>query len=479
MDCGIASGAGTLQHTSKPVRHWTSRLARFLTEASLVFGLAGCASVTPSASPAVSPTTSAVATSVTPAPIASPAVSAGPLTSLPPVPTGEWTGLNWIAIPDGQVPRSPVILLDPAHPLPYDNDVELFAWSRGYVDFIWDEGARTTVPWASSDGLHWQAGSKLDMSALVSQIPAWATRCALRVFQTGSGSGLVEGPAGLLVVGSLECAGTDPATASQGWTSTDTMWLSADGLSWSATGYRGAVVTALTGSSAGYLAVVSADRGNRIDQGVLTSTDGKTWHKMTHLPNGLIAYQPISVDALAGGFVMTASVTTKGSGSATGWEIAGAWWSADGLAWTRALLPDAFADASAYGSLYRLGDGKLLLYEGTADAQGGGFTFSVWTSGDGRTWKPCADTSTLVGPLGGFVVLAGGGHSLVLAFDYYRKEATSLATFDSDMNLVQLKQSQTGDVPPLNDSWFAVLGPRGLLATLDGSHFWIGVPTAS
>ena len=374
------------------------------------------------------------------------------------------------------MPRSPVIPLDSVSPLRYDNDVELFAWSRGYVNFIWDEQARTTVPWTSSDALHWQAGPTLDMSALVSQIPAWATRCALRVSETGSGSGLVEGPAGLLVVGALQCSGIDPATASEGWMSTDTMWLSADGLSWSATGYRGAVVTALAGNSAGYVAMVRADRGNRIDQRVLTSTDGRTWHKMTHLPSGLIAYQPISVGALAGGFVLTGSVTTKGTGSATEWQTAGAWWSANGIAWTRVPLPDALTEATAYGGLYRLGGGRLLLFEGTADAQGGTFTFAVWTSGDGRTWKPCADTGTLVGPNANFVVLAGSARSLVMAFDGF--SVTSLATFDGDMNLVQLVQRQTGDVLNLDDSWFVALGPRGLLVTFDGSQYWIGVPTA-
>ena len=104
------------------------------------------AGIGPTATP--SPTDTPESTP-TPTPTPTPTAN-GTYPSLPAVPAGNWTGLDWFTVPTGALPPA----MGTYGPGGFIN---LFGWSRGYVDFVWD-GDHSVVPWASADGLHWQAG---------------------------------------------------------------------------------------------------------------------------------------------------------------------------------------------------------------------------------------------------------------------------------------------------------------------------------
>ena len=116
-----------------------------------------------------------------------------------------------------------------------------------------------------------------------------------------------------------------------------------------------------------------------------------------------------------------------------------------------------------------IGDHTLVAVE---RAWGAGATLEgplSWTSRDGQAWTPLTD-------------YPADWHSVVPVWDrgliYVPRTSQTdamLSVIDGGLSLVQL--SQIGALPWSGNTQLLV-GPTGLLATDDGSRFWIGVPTA-
>jgi hypothetical protein len=427
----------------------------------------------PAASPSATPSatvTSSPSLSPSPSPSLSP-TPAGTLPTLPSVPTGQWTGLTWFSVPEGYGPPAPGANGQGSY-------INLFGWSRGYVDFVWD-GAHSVTPWASADGLHWQAGPKLPPGDMPFEFPALTTDVATSCrFEVDS---WVEASAGLLAHGSIRCdLDTYSAAYSAIYSST---WTSTDGLTWSvATGVPDGELSA---GGAGYI-VTDGQR-------VWTSGDGRAWEQGTvpdaALPQGVRWGSPIAFKA---GFLI--GPETIG----TQWPFtvnfpkgttAGIFWSADGRSWTRQDPPGR---RSGLASIWmeKMDDGTVLLREETADPTTGMLSLTAWTTSDGRSWRPVASWNDY-GPISVRAVTVGGvftpncfalavnGHAVVTHLD---QGTFDVSIFDPSGPRLLLPQ-YAGEWPASlspggSDGRSMALGPAGLLAIWQGSNYWIGVPTA-
>jgi hypothetical protein len=421
--------------------------------------------VTPTYPPV--PTDSPAPVDATPTP--NPTAPLGPLPSVAPVPDGTWTSIKWIAIPRGHAPA-----VKPA--ADFETNATLDGWSHGYVEFVWDPAKVTVVPWVSADGLTWKSGTKLDISGWAAVIKQQNAKfdgpINCRFWQTG----FEEGPATLLLRGSIAC---DIGCASPSWFSPEKMWTSTDGFAWTpidiaATfGKNGA--GAISGGSSGF---VSLD---------WSSTDGRTWRKNGRpaeaSTKGTTLGSPV---AIAGGFIIPGTVLVH-AGSATpacaytfdpGKDPptyrAGMWWSADGTTWTRETLPGTTAEPLVQVTLSRLNDTTVLATQTTytADFSTTG-PVAAWISHDGKTWTLLP--SGMVATLTSCQVLEGRNVGLLYTtfYDDQFNDVYRLMAMDGNQSRVL---PQTGDVPTPG-TWQMALGPTGLLVTLDGSRAWLGVPT--
>jgi hypothetical protein len=464
---------------------------------------------TETASPSPSPTPSPTAfwtpdLALTPSPTVAPddnptdatptpPLPKGPLPSVGPVPTGNWTGIKWIAIPGGHSPAIPPYTED------YTVNDTLEGWSQGYLELMWNPYNRTLTPWVSTDGLNWSSGSRIDISLWSAQFKGYdqgldaADRadCGFEVVQ------FEEGPANLLLRGKVACSGGCGGP----WYTTETMWSSTDAKSWTPIDmpkiFGAGGIGPISGGSSGFVALgASHDK-----QTIWTSSDGQNWEPgalpPAALATGSWANDPAS---FAGGFVLPGVVLeAKGHGfvppnhsdygygggytdggcvgrSPTDFSMyrAAIWWSPDGSTWTRATLSGTTAASSVDMEIYRIDDHTLIAQQiaSTEDR-----VLTSWISTDGKSWMRLVSRfpellpwQLIVGRTRGFIYdygWAGGEVSTI--------PATTLSVFTPDFRMADLKQ--TGDAPWI-DEWQTALGPTGLLVTEDGSQFWIGVPTA-
>ena len=413
---------------------------------------------------------------IDPTPTPNPTAPRGPLPSVGPVPAGTWTSIKWIAIPRGHSPA-----VKPA--ADYETNASLDGWSHGYVEFVWDPAKVTVMPWVSADGLTWKSGTKLDISgwaAVIRQQNAtYQGPLNCRFWQTG----FEEGPATLLLRGSIGC---DIGCASPSWFSPEKMWTSTDGFAWTpidvaATfGKNGA--GAISGGSSGFVSLG------------WNSTDGRTWRKngtpAEASKKGTTLGNPV---AIAGGFIIPGTVLVHGGNATPGCAYtfdpgkdpptyrAGMWWSADGTTWTRETLPGTTAEPLVEVTLARLNDNTLLATQTTytADFSTPG-PVAAWISHDGKTWTllPAGMVATLTGSQ-----ILDGRNVGLLSTIY--DDAQSNQMYNPMYKLMALDGNQirvlpqTGDVPTVSQllGWQMALGPTGLLVTLDGSRAWLGVPT--
>lgn len=408
-----------------------------------------------------------------------------PLPTVGPVPAGQWTGMYWIDIPGGNSPTVPV-----QTGVPGREDapgVTLEGWSKGYVEFVWDAHARTVTPWASPDGLSWRQGARLDISAWTGYLktydaanngsdPQYHDNCS---FSVGN---FQQGPATLLVQGfvicnpSIECSG--------GYDNSHVIWTSSDGLAWT----PGTLPytdpdheDTISGGTGGFIGL---DRSTSQPK-IWVSSDGQGWRQgglpAAAMTTGSSVGYPVSFSA---GFVLPGVIMVKnGSRTADGRcggtvdtrQYQGAlWWSPDGRTWTRASLSGATPSSDGINmNVARLDDHILLAEQMISDTDK-----IEWVSTDGKTWTRLkgypieAFQGRLMGPsIGDSGSWVGLDRSLVWTNG---PTGRNLAVFDSLFNLVNLRQA--GDVPTIDPGLMA-LGPTGLLATTDGSRFWMGVPT--
>ena len=283
----------------------------------------------PSAAPSVRPAESSPA----PTPTARPIVL-DPLPNVPQAPSGTWKSIAWTKLPatpafGAQVAHDP---WDPKAGAP-NTTLQVFGWSRGYVGFAITAGHDTgqrdsygnaiyTAPTLetsySSDGVHWQAGQRLDTSA---DMPP------LEVIRS-----VIEGPAGLLAVGWTGGCASEYVQS---------LWTSSDGETWQAVDTKSSAalislyaVTHVSGGAPGYVGV--AYKGT----GVWISKDGRDWQTVSlraaPFANSLVD----DGTAIDGGFVLAGTTgtadcgaTVQEPGDATPkpvFRTASVWWSADG-----------------------------------------------------------------------------------------------------------------------------------------------------
>jgi hypothetical protein len=288
-----------------------------------------------------SPPPSLASPSVSTTPASSPPPSlATPLGSVPPVTTGPWTTMRLEAVPGGPVRAESVV-----------------AWSGGYLA-LGQTGSRGNLPaWISRDGRDWV------------RLPAGTF---------GPASFAAAAPCGDAVL----VAVTDENGAS-------TIWRSTDGSTWTSTSspaLRLARRSDLAGGPSGAIAVLEG-----FPYRLAFSPDGVTW-QIVSLPGGSF------VDAQGVAAFGTGFVAVGDGGLRPRTTAPFAWWSADGLHWSRATV-----QAGVDGGFddVRGGGGGLVAFSTTGGAPG---RASFWTSRDGRTW-----TTSTADPLGIWKGGAGEG----------------------------------------------------------------------
>ena len=424
----------------------------------------GSASVGPT-QPIASPTAT-----IDPQPTPTPTPTAnGTYPSLPAVPAGNWTGLDWFTVPTGALPPA----LGTYGPGGF---IDLFGWSRGYVDFVWD-GDHSVVPWASADGLHWQAGPKLPPGDLPYTLPTISpdidSWCDFEI------DSFVEGPAGLLAHGAVVCQGaSSELPRSRPYSAT---WASADGLNWSVAGEI----------PDGELAVGTSGFMVTDGQRVWTSPDARTWVEgvapTAALPKGSRWGHLVAVE---GGFVMgpeTPYAQWPLGGNFPDGTAASIVWSPDGKTWTRTNPPGAKSGLTEIW-IDKLSQGLVLLREETWSDAAKAFSMKAWTSLDGRTWKLLA-TWNYGAPEMPFVTVQGvqvpnsgvvslGGHAILGHID---QGQDTLAGFDAGARrLIPLSNTGEADWPSISLSigHQMALGPAGLLVADTQGGLIIAVPTA-
>jgi hypothetical protein len=397
----------------------------------------------------------------------------GTLPTLKTAPAAPWTSINWIALPGGQYPRVPT------GAGAGDPNATVVGWHGGYIEFLWDPRARTLVPWVSANGLTWRTGARMDLSfyaglfkelddvALATPEPGESPYPAQDLDDMRYGCSFEEiqfeeGPSSLLLRGDMHCgdACSHPITLND-----DAVWVSSDGLVWTPVDIKkelgGAEPNLISGGSSGFVASAGSH--------LWVSEDGRSWHTGAY-PTGTNRSLPVSI---AAGFVIgDAVVLVKGhndlsapgscvqSGADRAKYRAEFWLSADGSKWT--ATHDGIVGYGVSVGMTRLDDHLVI-----ADESDGSHEYQL-VSRDGKTWTQLsgaliATNSLLCGRDQGFFTTG------------YGDTASPMKTFDSNLRIVTVKQ--TGDQPWEQASW--AIGPTGILATVDGERFWIGVPSAS
>jgi hypothetical protein len=422
--------------------------------------VAGCSVAAASPSPtteALSSPSASVSTQVALTPTPNP-----PPTSFPGVgsaPSGGWTSLTWIS-------AGPVFPQTPTAGTAKGSfvTVSVYGWSRGYVGFrtAIDQIPSTSVTMVSTfsaDGLHWTTGRPMETTGLDSWVDI---------------TQVVEGPSGLLAVGRY------PGAACGGPSTIDALWTSTDGLTWSlvqpSADFASARVFWVDGGSTGFIA--SGILGDGTTQAVWLSGDGRSW---TARPLTSPAFGKFVLDGAAtfAGLYVISGAVLKDSGCGQTWETPSLWWSVDGKSWTRNQLPGVATVSDAYITTTKVSDNALMAVANEWDEATQVNSQQVWASNDGRAWKLVASPSSMLGD----GIMTDGQRGFVVAEPGPGTDGPpTVATIGDDLSVKTL--SQTGEVPiysaALSPVWLSALGPTGVvILSADGLDLWLGVPAAS
>lgn len=242
-------------------------------------------------------------------------------------------------------------------------------WQDGFVGVGVDPATAATNAWTSIDGLAWTAVDAPDVG-------------------TGWPGALAEAGRTLIAAGAFGALGSvDGAT-------TAAIWTSSEGSDWERLTdpdldpVAGFISTDIRSVAVGPEGLVAAgdewgESSGRV--AVWRSADGTDWVRSAVLARG----ETPALLAVPDGFVLAGSV-------AIGEEVhAGFWFSEDGLAWTAVQDQPSFREASVRA--LAINDG-LIVAVGSRETSNGSQPM-VWTSSDGRTWRPVStDISPPVWP---------------------------------------------------------------------------------
>jgi hypothetical protein len=372
-----------------------------------------------------------------------------------PAPSGRWVGMRWISVPD--------LLGLPASTF---SDIRVFGWSGGFVAFsAYDPesfaAVGTTVTEtlnvsSSPDGVHWTAGRPLDTAGL----------------PYGVGIDRVaEGPSGLLAVGRFY------AGACGGPPSVGALWTSTDGAAWTRVNFagqfgRGTLWTADAGS-AGYVATGNLSDGTT--QILWLSDDGRSWRQV-RIPQatfGTVVVQ--GATAFAGGYVVSGAVLGDEGCGGPALLTPSLWWSADGVAWSRAKLSGATPAASVWMQVKRISDRALLALRTSFDEATQTTMTAVWVSSDGKTWNAVSTPPTEAMA----DLYTDGQRCVSLIAPPVTSGESVVAAVGDDLRITDLVQSGAIPTELGVTGYMAALGPSGLLVvSRGGGNAWLGVPAA-
>jgi hypothetical protein len=203
---------------------------------------------------------------------------------------------------------------------------------------------------------------------------------------------VAESPAGLVAM-TVTQSNTAPPTISP-----ETVWTSTDGTVWhnNGTPIGLANVTSIAGTPSGLVALQGTDVSSgsmSVTYGVAYSTDGLRWTTVSVDPSLNWTFDRNTPETSmvpvvqAGNGHLFLMFGDKGFGASTHSVV---WWSVDGRTWTRST-----GTISQFGSSMDFGRDGILLYTGIATAGTNTYGFVVSTDG-GMSWQP--DDS--FGPLG-------------------------------------------------------------------------------
>jgi hypothetical protein len=223
---------------------------------------------------------------------------------------------------------------------------------------------------------------------------------------------LLRIPGGLLLVG--ESTLRDPLCAGGALgcnpVSAVLMWRSTDGQTWqplpasALAPFDRVQIVSMTAGARGLVAYGEhwTVEGSTPTFVVLHSTDGTSWASAVFPDQngGRTGVLVQNVAALSGGFVAIGS-NDQAAGSGTNGGGA-AWYSPDGLTWTRAAAPAGSNDLILYAAA---GSAGVVATTNAPVASSN----EVWVSADGRTWH-MAETSPFIGGSGW---LAGDGNQIL------------------------------------------------------------------
>jgi hypothetical protein len=345
----------------------------------------------------------------------------------------------------------------------------VFGWSKGYVAFEFGYNqygqVEKALSYASSDGLTWHRGKPVSFANINSDWPDGPDNFYM-----------VEGPAGLVVVGTEddEDCGWAPPTI-------DVVLTSKDGLNWSLMslkpfGDEGANYVA--GGGAGYLATGSSQA---VVNAAWTSTDLKTWHKVALDAAGFKDSLIQDGAVFSGGFVMTGYTWNKEGCTGTDPLMVKptAWLSADGIAWSPVSLPGSSLGTNVETDIVRVTDHLLLVEASTSS--GGKVTGSEdWISSDGVTWSQVPNPEPDVSYLIGDGVRAFAIHCPGSSLPGCAKSKPTIKQFDDTLVAKTVAQSGFTLLDETVDQWPSgdlAVGPTGFVYIADDG-VWFGAPAA-
>ena len=431
-------------------------------------------------------------TSSEPVPSVGPGLTYGPMSSptpvFEPVPTGDWTSIQWGYVAGSLAPDAyPAITPDTASEstvLEGPNAI-LTGLRNQYLQLIWDPIARTLTPWLSTDALAWRQGTGFDLSMWTSAFKSWDKTAPDDTSKAGCGfnvDDLVEGPSGVLLRANLECH----PTLGEIYQSPGAMWISSDGLNWKSVSPSRAFgksgIGPISGGANGFIGLNSDRTASWVSQ------DGLSWKAGT-IPCGATELSdPVSIDgefAIAGLVAAQSGQTVppkpggcKPFASGSSSLVTGAVWrSKDGANWTRDRL-DTTAAVSPEMTLRKIDDHTLIADQliGKKPSSGVWTSDIAWISRDGKPWTP---VKGVPGPYSGYGFATYRDPSLIVGRDrglmmLPKGDNSRFLAFNADGTPRELEQ--TGDVPTAVWSWTSeALGAVGLLVC-SGTDFWIGLP---